>query len=342
MKTERIDFGVLESGERASLYRLKSGPLTMTLSDYGATIVSLFLPPARGAGEDILLGSSTLAGLAGRHPYFGATVGRHAGRIGGAAFAIDGVEYPLAANDGPNHLHGGLRGFERYLWKAEAFEEGGEPRVRMTRTSSDGEEGYPGNLEVSVVFGLGGNGELILRYSAATDAPTVVNLTNHAYFNLKGAGRGSILDHEISIAASTYLEADARLLPTGRKLEVGGGAYDLKAKRRMGEGVALLGGYDCCYVLDRSSSELIECAVVSEPATGRTMRVSTTCPGVQFYTGNFLAGEAGKHGTRYDRHAGFCLEAQYLPDAVHHDDFPSVILRPGRNWEEETRYRFEV
>ena len=341
MKTERCDFGVLETGERVSLYIMKLGPLRASLSDYGATLVSLCLPPARNCGDDVALGFSTLAGYVGRHPYFGATVGRHAGRIAGARFVLDGVECVLAANDGPNHIHGGIRGFERHVWKTETYEVSGEPRIRMTRRSPDGEEGYPGNLEVGVEFGLSGSGEFLIRYSATTDAPTVVNLTNHSYFNLRGNGRGSVADHEIAVAASTYLEANARLVPTGRRLGVEGGAFDLRTARRIGDGLEALGGYDVCFALDREGPGLVECARVFEPISRRAMRVATTCPGLQFYTGNFLEGEAGKHGVRYERHSAFCLEAQYFPDAVHRPDFPSSILRPGRSWEEETRYRFD-
>ncbi len=337
---DRVDFGTLETGEKVSLYVMELGDIKVSLCDYGASLVSIFLPPAPDSGEDILLGFSTLAGYAGKHPYFGSTVGRHAGRIAGARFSLGGREYKLAANDGSANLHGGLKGFERHVWKAEAFAESGEPRLRMERTSPDGEEGFPGRLEVIIVFGLTASGELSIRYEARSDAPTLVNLTNHAYFNLRGNGRGSVEDHELSIAASSYLEADAGLVPTGRRLPVEGGAFDLRKARRLGEGLSSLGGYDSCFVLDRQGPGLFDCAKVYEPVSGRSMSVRTTCPGIQLYTANFLAGEVGKHGLRYDRHSGFCLETQYFPDAVHHADFPSVVLEAGRLWAEETRYGF--
>ncbi|HUX37254.1 MAG TPA: aldose epimerase family protein [Rectinemataceae bacterium] len=338
---ERVDFGTLETGEKVSLYLMELGDIKVSLCDYGATLVSIFLPPAPGSGEDILLGFSTLAGYTGKHPYFGSTVGRHAGRIGGARFTLDGKEYTLAANDGSSNLHGGLKGFERHVWKSEAYTESGEARVRMWRTSPDGEEGFPGNLEVSLVFGLHASGELSIRYRAKSDKSTIVNLTNHAYFNLRGNGRGSVEDQEVSIAASSYLEGDAGLVPTGRRLPVEGGAFDLRSPRRLGEGLASLGGYDSCYVLDRQGPGLFDCARVFDPKSKRSMRVRTTCPGIQLYTANFLAGEVGKHGLRYERHSGFCLETQYFPDAVNHADFPSVVLAPGKLWEEETRYGFD-
>lgn len=339
MAIGRLDFGVLETGETASLFLLEYGPLRASFSDYGASIVSLRLPPVRGLGEEILLGLSSLAAYAGPHPYYGSTVGRVAGRIGGAAFSLGGRRYELAANDGRNHLHGGLRGFERRLWRAEAFEEGGEPRLRFERRSTDGEEGYPGNLDVLVEFGLSAAQELRIRYEAGSDAPTLVNLTNHAYFNLRGPEGGDVLGHELRLAASRYLEADAELLPTGSILPVEGGPFDLRRSRPLREGPP--GGYDHYFILDREGPGLFEALELREGESGRSLRLSSSCPGIQLYTGNFLAGELGRHGRRYSRHAGLCLEAQAYPDAPNRPDFPSIELRPGDVYAEETRYRFE-
>jgi aldose 1-epimerase len=341
MGIKRTDFGVLETGDIVSLYALECGPLRATVTDYGATLVSLLLPPHEAGGEDICLGFSTLAGYTSKHPHFGATVGRVAGRIGGASFKLGGREYPLDANDGRASLHGGHRGFDRHLWKGDAYEEGGEPRLRLSRRSPAGEEGYPANLDVVLTFGLSRSQELILGFEAKSDGRTVVNLTNHAYFNLRGEGRGDIASHEIEIRASRYVETGEGLVPTGRILPVEGSPYDLRKPRPLAEGIASLGGFDTCFVIDRDDSFLSDFGTVTEPGTGRRMVLRSSFPGLQFYTGNFLSGEIGKHGARYQRHAGFCLEAQYFPDAPNHPEFPSIELPPGVVWRHETRFGFE-
>jgi aldose 1-epimerase len=340
MSIEKKHFGVLASGEDASLYILKAGEMTVTITDYGAAIASILLPAGKGRVDDVSLGLSTLAGYASKHPFFGVTVGRHANRIAGARFSLSGKEYRLAANDGANNLHGGPKGFESFVWKSEAFKKKGEPALRLCRTSPDGEEGFPGDLDVAVTFALGGDGSLSISYEARASAETLVNLTNHAYFNLKGEGRGTILDHQLRMACSKYLPVTPELIPTGAIAEVAGGPFDFRTMKAIGRDIEAAGGYDHCFVLDRQGTALAECAEALEPETGRRMTVATTLPGVQLYTGNFLAGAAGKRGGTYVKHGGFCLETELFPDSPHRPGFPSAVLAPGAVWAHETVYRF--
>jgi aldose 1-epimerase len=340
MSIERKSFGLLANGEAAQLFIVKAGDITVTLTDYGATLVSILLPDGRSGFDDVLLGCSTLSGYAGKHPFFGVTVGRYANRIGGSRFSLGGKEYPLAANDGANHLHGGLKGFNTYVWKADASESPKGSAVLFSRTSPGGEEGYPGRLDVSVTFTLSKEGALSIAYGARTDAETIVNLTNHAYFNLRGEGRGLILDHELKLACSNYLPVDAGLIPKGDSLPVAGGPFDFLAAKAIGKDIAAAGGYDHCFVLDGKGPGLIDFAEVREPVTGRRMTASTTLPGVQLYSGNFLAGSTGKRGSVYEKHGGFCLETQLYPDSPNKPQYPSSRLLPGQVWAHETIYRF--
>ncbi len=339
MSIERKPFGMLASGEECSLFVLKSDDIVVSLTDYGATLVSILLSDGRGGRDDILLGCSTLSGYTLKHPFFGATVGRYANRISGSRFPIGGKEYELAANDGANHLHGGLKGFNTYVWKPEASEGASGTALRFTRTSPEGEEGYPGTLEAQVTFTLSGGG-LSIAYEARTSAETVVNLTNHAYFNLRGEGTGSILDHELALACSTYLPVGPSLIPTGEPVSVAGGAFDFRKAKRIGRDIEAAGGYDHCFVLDRKALGLVEFAQVKEPKTGRRMTASTTLPGVQLYTGNSLYEVPGKRGSVYEKHGGFCLETQLFPDSPNKPSYPSSRLLPGELWAHETVYRF--
>ncbi len=340
MSIEKKHFGLLESGEDASLFILCAGEFRVTLSDYGATLVSVFMPDGRGGRDDVLLGCSTLGGYTGKHPYFGVTVGRFANRIGGSRFSLGGKEYPLFANDGANHLHGGLKGFNTFVWKAESSEGTAGPSVRFSRRSLDGEEGYPGNMDVSVRYTLGKDGALSIAYEAQTDAETVVNLTNHAYFNLRREGSGPILGHELSLACSRYLPVDGGLIPKGEPVAVAGSAFDFTKPKTIGRDIAVAGGYDHCYILDRKAPGLMEFAEVKEPVTGRRMTVATSLPAVQLYSGNFLSGVAGKRGSSYEKHGGFCLETQLFPDSPNKPSYPSCRLLPGQLWAHETVYRF--
>jgi aldose 1-epimerase len=340
MSVERKNFGLLATGEEVSLFALEAGGMRATFSDYGATLLSLLLPDGRGSLVDILLGSSTLAGLTVNKPYFGVTCGRFANRIGGSRFSLAGREYLLSANDGANHLHGGLKGFNTHVWKAEASEGSPGPSISFSRRSPDGEEGYPGNLDVRVSFTLSRDGALSISYEARSDAETIVNLTNHAYFNLKGEGNGDILGHELELACSSYLPVDSGSIPLGGPEPVSGGPFDFRAAKSIGRDIAGAGGYDHCFVLDRAGQGLVEFARVREPASGRKMTAATTLPGVQLYSGNYLSGIDGKRGSTYVKHGGFCLETQLFPDSPNKPSYPSARLLPGQVWAHETVYRF--
>jgi aldose 1-epimerase len=340
MSIERKNFGLLAGGEEAQLFVLKVGELAITLSDYGATLVSILMPNGRGGVDDLLLGCSTLSGYTAKHPFFGVTVGRYANRIAKSRFSLGGKEYPLDANDGANHLHGGLKGFNTFVWKAESSEGPKGASIKFSRTSPDGEEGYPGELKVSVTFTLDGDGAVSLAYEARTKGETVVNLTNHAYFNLKGEGRGTILDHELKLACSSYLPVDPTLIPVGEAAQVAGGPFDFRVAKKIGRDIEAAGGYDHNFILDRSGPGLVEFAEVREPLSGRRMTAATTLPGVQFYSGNFLEGSAGKRGSVYPKHGGFCLETQLFPDSPNKPAYPSCRLLPGETWSHQTVYRF--
>lgn len=337
-----VPFGVMSDGSEPRLFILDNGAMRVGLSEYGAIITSVLVPTANGSELDVVLGSSTLAGYAARHPYFGATVGRFANRIGDARFSLDGVEYPLAANNGKNHLHGGLKGFDRRCWKAEAARDHGNPAVRMTITSPDADQGYPGRLDVVATFCLRADNTLAIRYEATTDAPTPVSITNHSYFNLRGEGDGTVLEHQLELGASHYVSVGESLIPVaGAPLAVGGTPFDFRQRKAIGRDIVAAGGYDHCYVIDGwDGSRLIKAASVVEPASGRTLDMYTDMPGVQFYSGNFISDVRGKRGSIYDKHAGFCLEAEYFPDSPNRPDFPSCILRPGSSYRHAIEYRF--
>jgi aldose 1-epimerase len=340
MPIEKKSFGLLASGDEVSLFILRAGDYRATLSDFGATLVSLFLPDGRGGEVDVVLGFGTLEGYTKNLPFFGSTVGRFANRIGGAAFALGGIKYELAANDGPNHLHGGIRGFDKRVWEALAFEETGQPCVQFARTSPDGEEGYPGELRVAATFRLRFDGSLEIGYSARTQARTIVNLTNHAYFNLCGEGSGSVLNHRLRLACSRYLPAGPDHLPTGEIASVTDGAFDFLEPKSIGRDIEAAGGYDHCFVIDRTGPGMAPFAEIVEPSSGRRMTAETSMPGVQFYTGNFLEAVAGKPGSLYGKHGGLCLETQFFPDSPNRPGFPSVVLVPGEEWERRTIFRF--
>jgi aldose 1-epimerase len=355
VKISEKTFGILGSGKKVRLYTLKAGGLTLCLSTLGATWTSLLVPSRKGPAEDVLLGYATLTGYTRDTAHLGATIGRFANRIGGGQFALNGRRYGLDKNSGSHTLHGGPRGFDRLLWKADAYEEQDGVFVRFELESPDGDGGFPGNLKAVVSYGLTKSRELVADYQAKVDADCPVNLTNHAYFNLAGEGRGLILDHQALIHGSVYAETDRELIPTGRLVPVQGGPFDFSAPKPIGRDFeATRGtnaskledgsdgpGYDLCFVLDGDPGILRPCAEVLEPRSGRSMRVFTTQSAVQFYTGNFLDGVFGKTGSLYGRHSGFCLETQGLPDSPNRNEFPSGIFGPGRDYHERSIFAFD-
>ncbi len=341
MSVQRDVFGRMADGRPIERFTLRNRHgLSAQVMTLGATLLGVETPDRTGRWANITLHLDTFEQYLAGHPCLGSTCGRYANRIARGRFVLDGVEYRLMTNEGPNHLHGGRVGFDKVLWHAEVLEEPPAHGVRFTYTSPDGEEGYPGTLQASVTFRLTDENELQLDYTAQTDKPTVVNLTNHAYWNL--AGGGTALDHELAIYADRYLPVDAELIPLGELAPVAGTAMDFTTPRSIRSRIAEVPpGYDHCYVLRPGPpNQLVPCAAVYEPTTGRTMEVWTTEPGVQFYTGNHLDVRCGDRS--YRRHDGFCLECQHFPDSPNHPEFPSTVLRPGQTYRQRTVHRFGV
>ncbi|MGC8641389.1 MAG: aldose epimerase family protein [Isosphaeraceae bacterium] len=344
---DQMQFGKTPDGTPVELYVLKNGSIAVKVMTYGAIITEIDAPDKNGKLDDVVLGFDTLEGYLGKHPYFGATVGRVANRIAKGKFTLSGREYSLALNDGPNTLHGGLKGFDKVIWKAEEVQSPDGPSVKMTYHSKDGEEGYPGNLDVSVQFTVTDKSELKIEYTATTDKATPINLSNHSYFNLGGRTAESILDHELTLAADHYTPVDETLIPTGEIAAVAGTPLDFTKPTAIGARIKEMkgepGGYDHNFVLNRGGHVLALAARVHEPKTGRLLEMFTTEPGVQFYSGNFLDGtNIGKSGIAYKKHHGFCLEAQHFPDSIHHPNFPKAVLEPGQTYRQTTIYRFSA
>ncbi len=318
------------------------------LIDYGATLVSLEIPDREGRLADVVLGFDDLERYRGPHPHFGSTIGRYANRIARGRFDLDGRAFTLATNDGSHHLHGGTRGFDRVTWQADIVIDPNGTEVAFRYRSEDGEEGYPGNLDVVVRFRLTHCNELWIDYEAVADATTIVNLTHHSYFNLAGGDPGDILGHRLQLLANEYLPVDEALIPTGEIAPVEGTPMDFREMRSIGSRIAETGGYDHNFVLDKSSaansalsSELTLAAVVSEPSSGRRMEIHTSEPGIQFYTSNSLNGDlTGKRGASYHRHAALCLETQHFPDSPNRGAFPSTRLEAGERYSQTTVHRF--
>jgi aldose 1-epimerase len=349
-KLDKKPFGKTADGTDVDLYVLTNGKgVTAKIITYGGIVTELHVPDRDGKAGDVVLGFDDLKGYLAGHPFFGAIVGRVANRIAKGRFTLDGKEYKLATNNGPNHLHGGIKGFDKFVWKAEPVETKDGVGVKLSYVSKDGEEGYPGNLTCSVTYTLTTKNDLRIDYTATTDKATPVNLSNHSYFNLAGHGAGDILGHEMYIQADEYTAVDDTLIPTGKFEPVKGNALDFLPQtpaftigKRIGELKGNPGGYDHNFVL-RKNAKLDVAARAIEPKSGRVMEVWTTEPGVQFYTGNFLSGkDKGKGGAVYNKHAGFCLETQHYPDSVNHPNFPSVILKPGETYTQTTIYRFST
>lgn len=334
-------------GEEVFLFTLvNENNMTAKIMNYGAIITSLLVPDQSGKIDDVVLGFDHLDAYLADHPYFGAVVGRYGNRIAGGRFVLNGKEYHLALNDGENHLHGGIRGFNRVVWKAKEIRQSGDVGVELTYLAKDGEEGYPGNLTTTVRYLLNNQNELVISYHATTDQPTVVNLTQHSYFNLKGEGCGDILEHEIMINAPYYTAVDEGLIPTGELEPVNNTPLDFLTRHPIGARIKELkvsGGYDHNYVLKREEPQPSLAAKVLEPQSGRVLAVYTTEPGLQFYTGNSLNGTlTGKRGVNYHIHSGFCLETQHFPDSPNQPEFPSTILNPGEVYQQTTIFRFST
>jgi len=349
---EKKVFGTTADGKTAELYTLKNkNGMQVSITNFGATVVSIMVPDKAGKVADVALGYDDLAGYELNKNYLGVLVGRYGNRIAHGKFSIDGTEYTLAKNNGDNSLHGGIKGFNKALWKAKDVSNGGEAAVEMKYVSKDGEEGYPGNLSVTVIYTLTNKNELKIDYSATTDKKTVVNLTNHTYFNLAGQGNGDILKQELMIDADTFTPVDAGLIPTGELKKVEDTPFDFRKPTAIGaridasdEQIKLGGGYDHNFVLSRKAATGLSLAArVSDAVSGRTMEVWTTEPGVQFYTGNFLDGSfKGKGGITYQKRTAFCLETQHFPDSPNHPSFPTTLLKPGEKYHTTTVYKFET
>jgi aldose 1-epimerase len=344
-------FGELPGGPTLTIYTLTNvNGIEVRTMPYGAILVSVRVPDKTGRLDDVVLGFDRVDGYAGTHPYFGAIVGRYGNRIANGRFTLDGQTFSLATNNGPNALHGGLKGFDKKVWTAELVDTNGNVGVTYRMDSPDGDEGYPGAVHVQVTYLLTANNDLSVEYEATSDKATPINLTQHSYFNLAGEGRGDILNHRLTIDADRFTPVDATLIPTGDQRSVEGTPLDFRRPATIGaridaddEQLRFGGGYDHNFVLNRDRDGLIHAARLEEPTSGRTLDVSTTEPGLQFYSGNFLDGTiTGKAGHVYAKRSGLCLETQHFPDSPNHPGFPSTIIRPGERFRSKTVFTFGV
>ena len=353
-KLERItseSFGKAPDGSPVELFTLTNiNGISAQITNYGGIITTLNVPDKNGDFDDVVLGYYTLEEYLKKSPHFGCLVGRFGNRIANGKFTLDGVEYQMAINNGPNHLHGGLVGFDKKVWTPEMITEDDAAALKLNYLSPDGEENYPGNLNVEAVYKLNDDNELILTFNARTDKKTVLNLTHHSYFNLKGHGNGDILDHEIQFNSRKLVAIDSTSIPLGPLMNVSNTPFDFLEPKSIGkdieaddEQIRNGGGYDHSFVVDGYNEELKLACTVREPASGRIMEVWTTEPAVQFYTGNFLDGSiTGKDGKVYHKRYGFCLEAQHYPDSPNHPEYPTTVLAPGEVYDQTTIYKFLV
>jgi aldose 1-epimerase len=344
MDIKKQAFGKTEDGKSVDLYTLTNAHgLKAEIITYGGIVTSLQVPDRNGKFADIVLGCDDVNDYAKKSPYFGALIGRFGNRIAKGRFTLDGVEYKLATNNGPNHLHGGPNGFHKVVWTAKPMQTKEGPALKLTYKSRDGEEGYPGNLSCTVIYTLTDNNELKISYEATTDKDTIVNLTHHSYFNLGGFNSGDVLGHELMINANSFTPVDKTAIPTGEIKAVKGTPWDFTKPMTIGSRIKdVEGGYDHNYVLNNSNGSLALAATAYEPKTGRFMEIYTTEPGLQFYSGNFLNGTIKGKGAVYNKHAGFCLEAQHFPDSPNKSDFPSTVLKPGQKYTQLTVHKFSV
>ena len=349
MNIEKSDFGKTKDGEAVELYTLtnKNG-VVAKIATYGATLTELWVPGKDGQKANVVLGFDNLKQYQEQSPFFGATTGRIANRIAKGKFTIDGKEYQVATNNGPNHLHGGPKGFDKQIWRAEPSQTSKGPGVRFTYVSPDMDQGFPGKLNTEVTYTLTNDNEVRIDYKATTDKTTIVNLTNHSYFNLHGSGSGKdVLDHVLTLHADSYTPVDATLIPTGEIKPVKNTPFDFTTPKPIGRDIAQTpgtpNGYDHNFVINGKPGELRPAARVSDPDTGRVMEVRTTEPGVQLYTGNFLDGKVtGNGGKPFRKHDGFCLETQHFPDSVNRPNFPSTLLKPGETYTSTTVFKFST
>ena len=347
MEVKSEKFGTMPDGTAVEIFTLTNRKgIEARIMTYGATLVSLRLPDRNDTFDDVCLGFDGLGGYLGTHPYFGVTVGRYANRIAKGKFTLNGATYTLAQNNNGNSLHGGLKGFDKAVWRAESVHRHGAVGVKLTYLSKDMEEGYPGNLTATVVYTPSDADELTISYEADADKTTPVNLTNHTYWNLAGQGKGDVLGHELELEADRYTAVDsaANLIPTGELRDVKGTPLDFTSPHAIGERIARVeGGYDHNFVLRSGGGKMALAARVYEPASGRVLEISTDQPGIQLYSGNFLDGTVkGKGGAAYLKHFGFCLETQHFPDSPNHANFPSTILEPGKKYTTVTVHKFTV
>ena len=345
------DFGITRDGHAIHLYTLRNtNGARIAITNYGGIVVSITVPDRNGKFDDVVLGFDNGEGYLQDQPYFGALIGRFANRIANARFTLNGVKYKLAANNNGNSLHGGVKGFDKVVWLANDSSTANNPALQLSYLSEDGEDGYPGNLAVTVCYTLTCENELRIDYAATTDQPTVLNLTNHSYFNLAGAGNGDILSHQVEINAEKFTPINGNLIPTGEYVEVGGTPFDFRKSTAIGERIntdheqlKLAGGYDHNFVLNSDGDALKRAARVTEPRSGRTLDVITSQAGMQLYTGNFLKGNLlGKNGKIYGRRSALCLETQHFPDSPNQPNFPSTVLNPGQRFESTTIYKFST
>ena len=350
-RIRREPFGTTADGRAVERFTLASASgVTIAVLSFGGVIQSILAPDRGGALADVTLGYDTLSAYEKDKSYLGALVGRYANRIRAGRFILDGHEYTLAQNAGGNSLHGGARGFNKYVWAVEPFAEGDDLGLVLQHVSPDGDEGYPGTLRVRVTYRLTSRGELVIDFAATTDKETPINLTQHAYFNLAGTGSGDILGHQLELSASRFTPVDASLIPTGELRSVRGTPFDFSTPERVGarigaddEQLRLAGGYDHNFVLDRTGADLSLAARLTDPVSGRGVDIHTTEPGIQFYTGNFLDGTVtGKGGEPHRYRSGLALETQHFPNSPNEPSFPSTILRPGAQHRSRTVYHFVV
>ncbi len=349
MNVTKSDFGKTKAGQPVELYTLTNdNGLSMKVMTYGGIVTEMNVPDREGNSSNVTLGFDSLAKYEAGHPYFGAITGRVANRIAKGRFTLDGKQYTLAVNNGPNALHGGLVGFDKRVWRATPSTSRDGARLVLAYTSADREEGYPGKLDCEITYTLTRDDEWRIDYKATTDKPTIVNLTDHAYWNLHGEASGrSILDHVLMLNADKYTPVDGTLIPTGELAPVKGTPFDFTTPHKIGERIEQTGGkpvgYDHNFVLNGKAGDMKLCARLHDPESGRTMEIRTTEPGVQFYTGNFLDGKlVGKGGMPYVKHYALCLETQHFPDAINQPSFPSTVLRPGETFTSATLHKFSV